>query len=141
MNIVVLKGNLTRDPESRSVGTKGNIVVNFGMAINRVYVKADGTKDQEVVFIDCEIWDSGAETLKKYVKKGDPLLISGALKMDTWEADGVKKSKIKVRVSTFEFLKGKTDAAPSSESVPAASEPVSAGVSASDPAMNENIPF
>lgn len=106
MNIVILKGNLTRDPEARSVqvAERATIVTNFTLAVNRHYKRADGTRDKETTFVDCEAWDTGAETISKYVKKGDPLLVRGGLKLDTWEVDGQKRSRIKVRVTEFELL-------------------------------------
>lgn len=104
MNIVVLKGNLTRDPELKNVGDNNTAVVNFTIAVNRAYKRADGTKDQEVTYVDCEAWDSGGKAIHDYVKKGDPILVQGALKLDSWETDGQKRTKLKVRVSKFEML-------------------------------------
>ena len=107
MNIVILKGNLTKDPASRKVATgdgKETTVTNFTVATNRFFTRRDGTKDKEVTFLDCEAWDSGAETIQKYVKKGYPILVEGSLKLDTWETDGQKRSKVKVRVKSFELL-------------------------------------
>lgn len=104
MNVVVLKGNLTRDPEIREVGQKGSKVVNFSIAINRYFKKSNGDKGNETTYLDCEAWDSGAETIERLFSKGDPILINGSLKQDTWEQDGQKRSKLKVRVSGFEKL-------------------------------------
>ena len=51
MNIVVLQGNLVRDPESRTVKISGKdvSVCNFSIAVNRKYTKADGDKEQETL--------------------------------------------------------------------------------------------
>jgi len=111
MNIVVLKGNLTKDPEVKTINANGKTtsVAQFSIAVNRHYKKADGSKEQSVTYVDCEAWDTGAETLGKYAKKGDPLLINGALKLDQWETDGQKRSKLKVRVTNFEMLRTRKD--------------------------------
>jgi single-strand DNA-binding protein len=106
MNLVVLSGNLTQEPTLKYLdGAGGKVAVcNFCIAINRHY-KSKGEKKKETTFVDCEVWDKGAETLVKYVRKGDPLLIrSGRLKKDTWEKDGQPRSKMMVRVEDFEML-------------------------------------
>lgn len=103
MNMVVLKGNLARDPELRSVGSgeKQTSVVNFTVATSREFTKADGEKDKITSFIQCEAWDSGAETIAETLKKGDLVFVEGSLRNDSWEKDGVKHSTLKVRVNNF----------------------------------------
>jgi single-strand DNA-binding protein len=103
MNITLLKGNLARDPELRSVNTGGKqtSVVNFTIAVSREYTKASGEKDKITSFINCEAWDSGAETIAESLRKGDLVLVEGSLRNDSWEKDGVKHSSLKVRVNNF----------------------------------------
>lgn len=102
MNLVVLKGNLARDPELRMVGgEKQTAVVNFTIAVNREFTRANGTQDKITSFISCEAWDSGAEAIANTLKKGDLVLVEGSLRNDSWEKDGVKHSTLKVRVNTF----------------------------------------
>lgn len=103
MNIVLLKGNLARDPELRVVGSgdKQTSVVNFTVATSREYTKNNGEKDKVTSFINCEAWDSGAEVIGESFKKGDLVLIEGSLRNDSWEKDGVKHNTLKVRVNNF----------------------------------------
>lgn len=103
MNITLLKGNLARDPELRTVNTGGKTtsVVNFTVAVSREYTKASGDKDKITSFINCEAWDSGAETIAESFKKGDLVMVEGSLRNDSWEKDGVKHSSLKVRVNNF----------------------------------------
>ena len=103
MYITLLKGNLARDPELRVVNPNGKqtSVVNFTIAVNRDYVKANGERDKITSFINCEAWDSGAETISESLKKGDLFLVEGSLRNDSWEKDGVKHSTLKVRVNNF----------------------------------------
>jgi single-strand DNA-binding protein len=103
MNITLLRGNLARDPELRTVNTGGKqtAVVNFTVAVSREYVKANGEKDKITSFINCEAWDSGAEMIAESFKKGDLVMIEGSLRNDSWEKDGVKHSSLKVRVNNF----------------------------------------
>lgn len=106
MNKVILKGNLVRDPDLKTItsGERQTTVVNFTIATSRFFKKANGERDKETTFIACEAWDSGAETIGKLFKKGDPMLLEGAIKEDRWEVDGETRSKFKIRVSTFEKL-------------------------------------
>lgn len=103
MNIVMLRGNLARDPELRTVSTgdKQTSVVNFTVATSREFTKANGTQDKVTSFIQCEAWDSGAEAIASSFKKGDLVMVEGSLRNDSWEKDGVKHSTVKIRVNNF----------------------------------------
>jgi single-strand DNA-binding protein len=101
MNVVILRGNLARDPELRTVGDKQVSVVNFTVAVSREFTKANGTSDKITSFIQCEAWDSGAETIASTFKKGDLVMVEGSLRNDSWEKDGVKHNTLKVRVNNF----------------------------------------
>ena len=103
MNITLIRGNLARDPEVRTVSTGGKqtAVVNFTVATSREYTKASGEKDKITSFINCEAWDTGAEIIGESFKKGDLVMIEGSLRNDSWEKDGVKHSSLKVRVNNF----------------------------------------
>lgn len=104
MNLVVLRGNLARDPELRVVGEKQTSVVNFTVATSREFTRADGSQDKITSFIQCEAWDSGAEAIANSLKKGDPVMVEGSLRNDSWEKDGVKHSTLKVRVNSFGLI-------------------------------------
>lgn len=103
MNIVILKGNLARDPELRHISNSGKntAVVNFTVAVSREYTKTNGDRDKVTTFVNCEAWDSGAEIIGDSFKKGDPVMIEGSLRNDSWEKDGVKHSTLKLRVNNF----------------------------------------
>jgi single-strand DNA-binding protein len=104
LNKVLLMGNLTRDPQMSYLPSQ-TAVVEFGLAINRVFKKQDGTEGKEVCFADCQMFGKRAEVINKYLKKGDPLFVEGRLKYDQWQAqDGTKRSRLRVFVENFEFL-------------------------------------
>jgi single-strand DNA-binding protein len=109
-NKVVLMGNLTRDPEIRYL-PKGTAVCQITLAINRTWKDQDGEKKEEVSFIDCTAWARTAEVMSQYVKKGDPLLVEGRLRQDTWDdkETGAKRSKIGVVIETMTMLGGRRD--------------------------------
>lgn len=117
LNKVMLMGNLTRDPELRSLPSKIP-VTGFGLAINRKWTdKGTGEAKEEVAFIDCECFGRTAEVISQYVKKGQPLYVEGRLKLDQWEdkKTNEKRSKLKVIVESFEFLASKRDAEPDAD--------------------------
>lgn len=105
INSVILGGNLTRDPEVRYT-PQGTAVARLGLAINEVYRTKDGEKKEDVCFVDVEVWARQAETCGQYLKKGQPVLVEGTLKLDTWtdRESGQKRSKHKVRARRVQFL-------------------------------------
>lgn len=118
MNLVILRGNLARDPELRTVNpnNKSTSVVNFTIATSREFTKQNGETDKITTFVQCEAWDSGAEAIADSLKKGDLVMVEGSLRNDSWEKDGVKHSTLKVRVNNFAKLnRGKKKERSSSE--------------------------
>lgn len=105
-NKVILAGHLTRDIETRPVGD--SIVGHFGLAVNKKFKDKSGQQREEVTFVDCEAWGRSAETMAQYLSKGSAVLIEGELRLDQWQdKDGGNRSKLKVRVFSFQFLDGK----------------------------------
>lgn len=106
MNTVHIIGNLTRDPESRTVGS-GSVVANFAVAVNRRWRdRQTGEAREEATFIDCEAWGRTAETVCQYLSKGRQVAVEGRLKMDSWEdrETGQKRSKLKVVAERVHFI-------------------------------------
>lgn len=102
VNTCILGGRLVRDPELRQLQS-GVSVVNFTVAVPERPYKKNGERIQNVTFVPCEAWDSGAETIAKYFKKGDPIIIRASMKTDSWTKDGEKRSRISCRVEEFWF--------------------------------------
>ncbi len=98
-------GNLTRDPEVRYT-PKGSAVGELSLAINSSYKAADGQIKEEVCYVDVVVWGRQAETSKEYLTKGRPVFIEGRLQLDQWEANGEKKSKMRVRAERVQFIGG-----------------------------------
>ena len=103
LNKVLLIGNLTRDPEVRYT-PKGTAVGDLAIAINDSYKAQDGTMKEVVTYVDIEVWGRQAENCKQYLTKGRPIFVEGQLKLDQWEQDGQKRSKLKVRALSVQFL-------------------------------------
>ena len=110
LNRVMLMGNLTRDPETKYT-PKGLAIVNFGIAVNRVWSNEAGEKQEEVTFVDIDMFGRKAEVVGEYFKKGHPIYVEGRLKLDTWDdkQTGKKMYKLHVIGENFEFLRSKSD--------------------------------
>ena len=94
-NRVILIGNLTRDPELRYIPS-GAAVCDIGLAVNDRRKGPNGDWIEETTFVDVTLWSRTAEVVSEYCTKGAPLFVEGRLKLDTWEKDGKKNSKLRV---------------------------------------------
>lgn len=83
-NKVILLGNLTADPETRTTPS-GQSVTSFSLAVNRTWNDANGQRQEETSFINCTAWGQRGETIAKYVQKGRQLLVSGRLQQRSWD--------------------------------------------------------
>lgn len=104
-NRVVLMGRLTRDPELRYIPS-GMAVSDIGLAVND-RVKRNDQWIEETTFVDVTLWGRTAEVANEYLSKGSPILIEGRLKLDTWEKDGQKRSKLKVVGEKMQMVGGR----------------------------------
>lgn len=78
-------GNLTRDPELRALPNSGQ-VCSFGLATNRTFKKADGSKGEQTEFHNIVVFGRQAETCAQYLKKGSSAYVEGRLQTRTWES-------------------------------------------------------
>ena len=108
-NKVILMGNLTRDPDVRATGASGMKVARLGLAINERRRDRSGQLQGCPVVVDGDAWDKLAELCGQFLAKGSPVLVEGRLQMDTWEKEGVRHQKLKVRATTIKFLAPKGD--------------------------------
>lgn len=120
-NKVILMGNLTRDPETRTT-TGGQSVTSFALAVNRTWTQ-DGEKRESVSYINCVAWGKPGEIIAQYVTKGRPLLVSGRLEQRSWDdkESGQKRSVVEVIVEDFNFIDSRGgEAGTSAPSAPSA---------------------
>ena len=109
-NKVIYLGNLTRDPEVRTLPS-GASVCRICIANNRRYNDKDGNPKEEVTYAEFEAFGKLAETIGKHFTKGKPILVEGRLKLDQWEdkTSGEKKSRLAVVIEDFSFVGGKRE--------------------------------
>jgi single-strand DNA-binding protein len=105
-NRVILVGNLTRDPELRYIPS-GTAVTEVGLAVNDRRKNSAGEWVDETTFVDVTLWGRTAEIASEYLNKGSSVLIEGRLKLDTWEKDGKKNSKLRVIGERMQMLGGR----------------------------------
>ena len=98
LNRVYLMGNLTKDPEIRYTSS-GKPVGDLRMAITTKFKESEDT-----CFVSVTVWDRQAETCGEYLHKGSPVFVEGRLKLDEWEKDGQKRSRLTVVASRVQFL-------------------------------------
>ena len=105
-NRVVLLGNITRDIEVKYLQS-GMAVTELGLAVNDRRKNQQGEWVEETTFVDITLWGRTAEVAGEYLGKGSQVLIEGRLKLDTWETDGQKRSKLRVVGERMQMLGGK----------------------------------
>ena len=142
-NRVILVGNLTRDPELRYLPS-GMAVSDIGLAVNDRFKRNDQWVE-EPVFVDVTLWGRTAEVANEYLSKGSPVLIEGRLKLDRWEKEGQKHSKLKVTAEKMQLL-GTRDGARGGRRGPDAGDQSQYDDSeqyapAGAPPPNDDIPF
>ena len=133
-NKILLLGNLTRDPQL-SYTPNQTAVVDFGLATNRKWTGQDGSQREETCFVDCRAFGRPAETINKYLNKGNPVFIEGRLTFDSWTAqDGTKRSRHRVTVESFQFISGSGGDSQGSQNS-------GSGSDENPPVSDDDIPF
>ena len=140
LNKVFLAGRLTRDPELRYIPS-GTAVASLSLAVSRNYTAKDGSKKEEVVFVDVNAWGRQAETCGEYLSKGSALLVEGRLQLDRWETNtGEKRNKLKVVAQRIQFLSTRRKDGQAAAAENGISQNVNVG-SSEDVPLDEDIPF
>ncbi len=104
LNVVILSGRLTQDPELRYTPS-GAPVVRFRIASDRPYRDASGQWQRETLFIDVTAWRDLAERVNDRGRKGAAVIVQGYLRSRSWETqEGVKRSAVEVIARNVQFL-------------------------------------
>jgi single-strand DNA-binding protein len=104
LNKAFLFGNLTRDPELKSLPS-GIKVVSFGLATNRTWKDKNGVKQESTSFHNIVAFGKTAEVMAQYLKKGSSAFIEGRIETRSWDDknDGTKKYRTEIIVDNFQF--------------------------------------
>ena len=144
MNVVVLIGRLTDNPELRH--TNSNIsVTRFSIAVDRAYRSGE---DRQTDFINIVAWRQTAEFITTYFKKGQRIGIEGSLRMNQFtDKDGNKRTTYEVVVNNAHFVENKRDSGNAGGFTPAETQAAPQSFSNSDSgdfseiASDDDLPF
>ena len=104
MNNVQLLGKVTIEPRVRSLKS-GSKVGEVGIGIPESFRKENGEWETRMHFVDVVVWAQQAENLEKHYRKGDGILVEGSLQYESWEQDGRKRNRLKVRAQRIQPVK------------------------------------
>jgi single-strand DNA-binding protein len=102
LNSILLEGNLTRDPETKTLAT-GTQVCNFSIASDRFYRQNEST-EKEVSYFDVEAWARLGLACAENLRKGRGVRVVGRLKQDRWnDTEGKPRSRVMIVAEHVEF--------------------------------------
>jgi single-strand DNA-binding protein len=106
INVAVITGNLTRDPELRHTGG-GTAVCELRVAVNSSRKNGQtGEWEDKANYFDVVVWGAQGENCANYLSKGRPVAVEGRLDWSEWEAkDGSgKRQKVQIVAKSVQFL-------------------------------------
>ena len=107
INRVVLTGNLTRDPELRSLPS-GTSVCSLRLACNTRRKGQDGQWEDKPNYFDVTVWGAQGENCSRYLEKGRPVAIDGRLEWREWQdKEGNKRQSVEIVADSVQFLGGR----------------------------------
>lgn len=105
LNQISIIGNVTREPETRNVGS--GTVTQFSVAVN----EGSGER-KKTTFFDCDAWDQKSAFVSQYVGKGALVFVSGRVVVDEYTGtDGQKRKSFKIRAYDVQLLHSREGAA------------------------------
>jgi len=108
LNKVMIIGNVTRDPESRTT-PQGSNVTSFSVATNLVWTDKNGNKQEKAEFHNIVAWRKLGEICAQYLKKGSKIYLEGRLETRSWDdPNGVKKYRTEIIADNMIMLGGKS---------------------------------
>ncbi len=103
LNKALIIGNLTRDPELKSLPS-GIQVATFSVATNRVWKDKNGAKQESADYHNVVVFGRQAEIVGQYLRKGSSALVEGRMQTRSWDAqDGSKKYRTEIVADRIQF--------------------------------------
>ena len=103
LNKAIIYGNLTRDPELKSLPS-GATVVNFSVATNHNWKDKNGERRDSVEYHNIVAFGRTAETVNQYMKKGSGIYVEGRIQTRSWDAaDGKKNYRTEIIADRVQF--------------------------------------
>jgi len=125
LNKAMLIGNLTRDPELKSLPS-GIKVCSFSLATNRVWKDKNGARQESADYHNVVVFGRQAETVAQYMKKGNSIMVEGRIQTRSWDdkSTGEKKYRTEIIAERTQF--GPKGSAGGGSSAQAANTPTKA---------------
>ena len=104
LNKAIIIGNLTRDPELKSLPS-GIKVCSFSLATNRVWKDANGQRQEQTEYHNVVVFGRQAETVAQYMKKGNSMMVEGRMQTRSWDDknSGEKKYRTEIIAEKTQF--------------------------------------
>lgn len=104
LNKAIIIGNLTRDPELKSLPS-GIKVCSFSVATNRVWRDKNGARQESADYHNVVVFGRQAETVAQYMKRGNSILVEGRLQTRSWDdkSSGEKKYRTEIIADRTQF--------------------------------------
>lgn len=103
LNKALIIGNLTRDPEVKSLPS-GIQVATLSVATNRVWTDKNGAKQEAADYHNVVVFGRQAEIVGQYLRKGSSVLVEGRMQTRSWDAqDGSKKYRTEIVADRIQF--------------------------------------
>jgi single-strand DNA-binding protein len=97
INTVTVSGNLTRDPEVRTIPTSGQSVCSLRIAHNERYKDASGEWADRAAYFDVTVWAGLGEWMGRNLHKGQKVVVSGKLNWREWDSpEGQKRQAVDI---------------------------------------------
>lgn len=131
INRVIITGNLTKNPELRSLPS-GTSVCTLRVAVNGRR-KNPSTQQWEDVpnYFDVTVWGQQGENCARFLSRGRPVAVDGRLQWREWGEEGSKRQAVDIVAETVQFLGARDEAAGSDGN----------GFSASERATESDVPI
>jgi single-strand DNA-binding protein len=146
INRVILTGNLTRDPELRSLPS-GTSVCNLRVASNtRRKDSSTGEWVDKPNYFDVTVWGAQGENCAQYLSKGRPLAVDGRLEWREWQdKEGNKRQSVDIIADSVQFLGSREGSENGGRFTPQSDVPADTGDFQTAPASagssDDDIPF
>ena len=111
MNVAILIGRLTKDPELRYIPSTGKAVATFAIAVDRPFTSKDGQRQTD--FFNIVVWGKIAENCANYLSKGRLVGIKGQIQNRSYYTqNGEKRFVTEIIADTVQFLEKAQGASP-----------------------------
>lgn len=134
-------GRLGRDPETRYTQA-GDAVCNFSVAVDESYKGKDGQKVDKTEWINCVAWRKLGEICGQYLTKGSLVAVSGKMQTRKWQdSNGQDRYTTEILLDEMRMLGSKGDGVAITSGSTAAAAPPKHPPAASQPQVEDDIPF